>query len=90
MTEINMRLDRSRYKVWELIKIQDGDTNILLDVMARMLLQPGSAQYYPKTEDAKAVILDLDGEVFDALQIQFYAALSEARQAALPPGLKGR
>lgn len=87
--DAKIKLNRQRYKVWQLVKIDEGDTPTLIDVMAAMLVNPETDEYYPK-EQAKQAIMDLDGETFDQLQIQFYQDMAEARRATLPPQLRGR
>jgi hypothetical protein len=84
--QINIRIDKSRFKLGQLVKLEQGSIIAARDVIASSL-HDGDGNYLPQ-EEALALLDDLNGEEFDEVCAQFLEAVGVAKKSAVPPHIR--
>lgn len=79
---INITIDKKRYKFSQLIKMQKGDLEVTQAVIAQNMTCPGGE--YMEKDEAIAMLDELDGEQMDEVIAAFESALEDVYQSAVP------
>lgn len=85
---INILIDKKRYKFSQLIAMQKGDLEATRDMIAQNMTCP-SGEYLEKFE-AIAMLDELDGEQLDEVIAAFETALEDVYKNAVPLATNGR
>lgn len=84
--EINITIDKKRYKFKQLIAMQKGDLQATQEMIAQNMTNP--AGEYLKKEAAIEILDELDGEQLDEVVAQFEQALEDVYLNAVPLATK--
>jgi hypothetical protein len=84
--KINIKIDKSRFKVKQLRKIEQGSIDTLCEVISKCM-HDGQGNWLPQ-EEGMAILDELDGDEFDEVCEQFMNAVGVAKKSAVPPPIK--
>jgi hypothetical protein len=88
MKNVNIKINKKRYKLGQLVKMMNGDVEAMRDMIAQNMI--GSNGEYLETSVAVAILDDLDGDQIDELQPMLLDALTECYKEAVPLATSGK
>ncbi len=86
--EINITIDKKRYKFKQLIAMQRGDLQASQDVIAQNMTN--AAGEYLDADAAREILDELNGEEMDELIDKFHQALEDVYLNAVPLATRSR